>query len=137
MRFIDALLPVLELAAQQCRKLASESDSPAKPVAAAVAEPAPAIAPLAPLGEKITRVRVKTLRAEERNALFLIRDHGPLTLHKLKTLTPRMKPADRLRVLEDLDRYGLTAMYTRGNGQRVVHVTADAQAMLDIDPWAA
>jgi hypothetical protein len=146
MRFVDALLPVLTVALEQCRKLASEPEPAPVAVAAVEAKPAaPARKPharraepepqtLLPLGEPVTRIRVKSLRPEERQALLLLRTHGPLTFNKFRTLTHGMKPAERNRVLEDLDRYGLTAAY-RTDGRAVIHVTADAQAVLDVDPW--
>lgn len=124
MRIAEALLPVLELAIEQCRKLAAEPE----PVAstprkrAKKTEPEPEPGKLPALGDAVVRLHIDALRMEERLALRLIRNHGPLTLTGFARLV-KWKPQERQRVIEDLNRYGLVAAYIDNRGRAIIHAT--------------
>jgi hypothetical protein len=46
----------------------------------------------------------------------------------------KLKPAVRLRILRDLDRFGLVAGYYDAKGWPIIHATEKAEPLLDLDP---
>lgn len=92
------------------------------------------------LAEGITKMEVDALRWDERAALRFIRDRGPLTLRQFKRQY-KLSSDRRERILGDLIRFGLVAMYANARGWTIIHATPKAEPLADwedcTDEWHA
>jgi hypothetical protein len=75
-------------------------------------------------------MEVDALRWDERAALRFIRDQGPLTLRQFKQRY-RIQARRRERILDDLIRFGLVAMYANARGWTIIHATPKSEPLAD------